>query len=169
VPTLPSGVPISERIVRQVLADVAACDGVVSANRGHSVQVETLGHMDAVVEEADESPMDAPLGNVGWHDALLEVVASIKYVLNEDDTDTNVQPEAIRHKLQHRLMSAIYANRTIIETATSDRLAIQVDQVAREDAEIDDGVLWCGVRAYIHYRTPANELTTAAGVAEITE
>lgn len=141
---MPSSVSIKERILRQIRTTCASVTGVDSAYRWDtgrwytgSAWVDTLPRNSIqVTVESDDVTGETIGGNAAPVTKTMNVAIAVKLIRDSDDTESY---DTLTRRWERNIEAGLISNRTIIEAATSVRLAIDSRFVSIPPPATDSG------------------------------
>lgn len=163
---MPESIPIAERIERQVLANVAAIDGLHGAYRWDSRAADKYVNLDAIIAPDDETVITGAQGSIGVVIKTLPLIVLVKLVIDESSTEN---PSWTRRRWQAKLEQALTADEHLTETGTSERLAVDMRITAISGPELTEGLISAAVRLEIEYQHDRNDPYVGPGITEQTE
>lgn len=156
---MPTGVPIKERIVRQVLAEVNAITDLATARRWDARGVDDDDHLDARVIENEESVDNDAEGNIGWTHKTLNLEVCVKLI---PDESVSTATASLVNRWQAEVEKAVMADP--YHTASSVRLAQDTKVTGVAQAILDEGIVQATVRFAIQYAHDRNDPFVLTGV-----
>ncbi len=150
---MPEAIPIKERILRQLRANVATITGIGTVRRWDTRAKFTPIHLDAIVAVVSESGEEGPQGTIGYTDKTMSAVVAVILFQSEASDDDS---DWLRNRWQARLEEKLMADPAIVEAVTLERLAIDTKDPTHIEPDYAEGSISAAVQVDVTYRHDRN-------------